>query len=87
MVQDKLELSTHQLAQYYLQEIEEALSESEHVYNLTINYEILEYKINELMTLAATDGFGEKKLWDLIQARIPSYVNYQNHKTSHKKAA
>lgn len=71
----------------YKDEIEEALVESEHVYRLTIDYEILDQKISQLVKSAKIDGFDEKILWDLIQARIPSYVNYINFKVSGKKAA
>ncbi|MDD4973139.1 MAG: hypothetical protein PHY93_02255 [Bacteriovorax sp.] len=71
----------------YKDEIEEALVESEHVYRLTIDYEILDQKISQLVKSAKIDGFDEKILWDLIQARIPSYVNYINFKVSGKKVA
>ena len=71
----------------YKDEIEEALVESEHVYRLTIDYEILDKKITQLVQSAKIDGLDEKILWDLIQARIPSYVNYINFKASGKKAA
>jgi hypothetical protein len=71
----------------YKDEIEEALVESEHVYRLTIDYEILDQKVGQLVQSAKMDGLDEKILWDLIQARIPSYVNYINFKVSGKKAA
>jgi hypothetical protein len=63
------------------------LVESEHVYRLTIDYEILDQKVGQLVQSAKMDGLDEKILWDLIQARIPSYVNYINFKVSGKKAA
>lgn len=74
------------LAQYK-EEIEEILLESEHVYRLTIDYELLDQKVEELIRSAKIDGLQEKVIWDLLQSRIPSYVNYINSKVSGKKAA
>lgn len=71
----------------YRNEIEEIIVESEHVYRLTIDYEILDMKINELIISANEQGVPEKVIWELVQARIPSYVNYKNYKTTSKKAA
>jgi hypothetical protein len=74
------------LAQYR-DEIEKILVESESVYRSNIDYEMLDNKIVDLMKCARVDGLDEKALWDLIHARIPSYVNYVNSKMSSKKAA
>lgn len=71
----------------YKEEIEEVLVECEHVYRSTIDYELLDTKVEELIRSAHVDGLEEKVLWDLLQARIPSYVNYVNYKSSGKKAA
>jgi hypothetical protein len=71
----------------YKEEIEEILVESEHVYRLTIDYELLDQKVAELIQSAKVDGLQEKIIWDLLQSRIPSYVNYINFKASGKKAA
>lgn len=71
----------------YKEEIEEILVESEHVYRLTIDYELLDQKVIELLNSAKVDGLPEKIVWDMIQARIPSYVNYINSKATSKKAA
>jgi hypothetical protein len=70
----------------YKEEIEEILVECEHVYRSTIDYELLDMKVEELFRCAKVDGLEEKLVWDLIHSRIPSYVNYVNYKTS-KKAA
>jgi hypothetical protein len=43
-------------------------------------------RVEELFRSAKVDGLEEKLVWDMIQSRIPSYVNYVNYKTS-KKAA
>jgi hypothetical protein len=75
------------LTAQYKEEIEEILVESEHVYRLTIDYELLDQKIEELIRSARVDGLDEKIIWDLLQARIPSYVNYLNQKIPSKKAA
>lgn len=71
----------------YKEEIEEVLVESEHVYRSTIDYEMLDGKVEELLRCAKVDGLDEKLIWDLLHARIPSYVNYINFKTTGKKAA
>lgn len=71
----------------YRQEIEEILTESEHVYRLTIDYDLLEQKVTELLNDARQNGIEEKVIWNLLQARIPSYVNFINHKSMGKKAA
>ncbi len=73
------------LAQYK-EEIEEVLVESEHVYRSTIDYEMLDAKVAQLIKCAHVDGLKEKDIWDMLQSRIPSYVNYVNFKSS-KKAA
>lgn len=71
----------------YKEEIEEVLVECEHVYRSTIDYELLDAKVEELLRSAKVDGLEEKVIWDLLHARIPSYVNYINVKSSGKKAA
>lgn len=73
----------------YKDEIEEILVECEHVYRSTIDYEMLDGKVEELMKSAKVDGLEEKIVWDLLHHRIPSYVNYVNAKTlkTSKKAA
>lgn len=71
----------------YKEEIEEILVECEHVYRSTIDYEMLNTKVEELIRSAKVDGLEEKIVWDLLHARIPSYVNYVNIKTTSKKAA
>jgi hypothetical protein len=70
----------------YKEEIEEILVECEHVYRSTIDYELLDTKVEELFRSAKVDGLEDKIVWDLLHSRIPSYVNYVNYKTS-KKAA
>ncbi len=71
----------------YKEEIEEILVECEHVYRSTIDYELLDSKVEELIRSARVDGLEEKVVWDLLQARIPSYVNFVNYKSTGKKAA
>ena len=71
----------------YRDEIEEILVESEHVYRSTIDYELLDQKVNELMKSAKVDGLDANVLWDMIEKRIPSYINFVNHKYYSKKAA
>jgi hypothetical protein len=71
----------------YKAEIEEVLVESEHVYRSTIDYDLLHSKVTHLLDCAKVDGLDEKIVWDLIHARIPSYVNYINHQRSARKKA
>lgn len=70
----------------YKEEIDEALVESEHIYRSTIDYELLDQKISQLLQSARLDGVDEKIVWDIVSARLPAYVNYKNYKSS-KKAA
>lgn len=81
------DLDIEKLKAHYKDEIEEILIESEHVYRLTIDYEMLDKKVAELLMSARLDGLEDKIIWDLLQARIPSYVNYMNYKSSGKKSA
>ncbi|MDO9180776.1 MAG: hypothetical protein Q7U04_00140 [Bacteriovorax sp.] len=75
------------LLRQYRAEIEELLVESEHVYRLTIDYVLLDEKLEEIFSRAKTDGIEDKIIWNLIHAIIPSYINYVNYKVSGKKAA
>ena len=75
------------LISQYRDAIEEILVESEHVYRLTIDYEILDLKVMELFRAAEIDGLNEKIVWELISARIPSYINYKNSRSHGKKVA
>lgn len=86
MTMDKDQFTNTLIAQYK-EEIEELLVESEHVYRSTIDYDLLHEKIEELFKAARVDGLEEKIVWDLLAARIPSYVNYINHRFYSKKAA
>jgi hypothetical protein len=70
----------------YKEEIEEILVECEHVYRSTIDYEMLDGKVEEMLKAARVDKVDEKVIWDMLQRRIPSYVNYVNAKSG-KKAA
>ena len=86
MTMNKDEFINTLIAQYR-EEIEEILVECEHVYRSTIDYELLDLKVEQLFNFAKIDGLEEKIVWDLIHARIPSYVNYLNCKMPFKKAA
>ena len=86
MTMNKDEFINTLIAQYR-EEIEEILVECEHVYRSTIDYELLDLKVEQLFNFAKIDGLEEKIVWDLIHARNPSYVNYLNCKMPFKKAA
>lgn len=83
MTMDRDQFLSTLIAQYK-EEIEEVLVESEHVYRSTIDYDLLHKKVEELFHAARVDGLDEKIVWDLLQARIPSYVNYVNHQCQYK---
>lgn len=78
---------TDTLIAQYREEIEEVLLECEHVYHSTMDYDLLNKKVNEILKSAEGDGLSEKMIWDIIHAKIPSYVNFLNYKNSGKKAA
>jgi hypothetical protein len=84
-----MEPSILQLSQYaqYKEEIEEIIIESEHVYRLTIDYELLNQRFEELICSARDEGLDEKIIWNMIQSRIPAYINFMNYKISNKKSA
>jgi len=71
----------------YREEIEQILVESEHVYRSTIDYEMLDQKICEILKSAKVDGLEEKIFWDIVHSIIPTYVNYLNSLVPVKKAA
>ena len=71
----------------YKEEIEVILVECEHIYRSTIDYQLLDSRVEELIRCARVDGLDEKILWDLLHSTIPSYVNYLNVKRTSKKAA
>lgn len=71
----------------YKDQIEELICDCEHAYRLTIDYELLDTKIIELFNSAKNDGLSETILWEIIQKRIPAYINYKNYKSASKRAA
>lgn len=75
------------LLAFYQNEIEEALVLSEHQNLSTLDYNSLDLKISILFQNAKNEGIEEKYIWELLHARIPTYVNYVNYKGHGKKAA
>lgn len=78
------------LKSHYLAQIDEIINECEHVYRSTIDYNLLNTKIDQLLVQAKVDGLEEKVIWEILHRRIPSYVNYINYtkqKYPGKKAA
>lgn len=75
------------LLKQYREEIETLIIESEHIYRSTIDYELLDSKIIDLLKAAHVDGISEKQIYDLISARLPSYINYKNSQSIGKKVA
>ena len=61
----------------YKEKIEEALNDCEHVYRLTIDYQMLDQKISELIISAKQDGLTDKFFWNLdIFNTIPIAIRY-----------
>lgn len=75
------------LLRQYTEELEVILMECEHDYRLTIDYELLDYKIHEMISAAKIDGLAESRIWEMVEKRIPSYINFINSKMYQKKAA
>lgn len=71
----------------YKNQIEEALVESQHIYRSSIDYELLELKIDSIFISAKVDGLDESLVWEMIHFRIPTYINFINMKTTSKKSA
>lgn len=68
-------------------EIDEIITESEHVYKNTIDYDFIDTRFTLLLKTASGCGVEEKIMWELISKRFPAYINYINANLTRKKIA
>lgn len=64
------------LIKQYSEVIEEIIVESESVYRSQIDYHTLDNRVRSLLASAKIDGLEEDTIWDLLEHRIPEYINY-----------
>lgn len=64
------------LIKQYSEVIEEIIVESETVYRSHIDYDILDDRVRSLIKSAKVDGLDEDVIWDLLEHRVPEYINY-----------
>jgi len=64
------------LIKQYSESIEEIIVESESVYRSHIDYDQLDFRVRTLLKSARVDGLDETVVWDLLEHRVPEYINY-----------
>lgn len=64
------------LIKQYSEVIEEIIVESESVYRSHIDFDILDDRVRSLISAAKVDGLEEDIIWDLLEHRVPEYINY-----------
>jgi hypothetical protein len=66
------------LIKQYSESIEKIIVESESVYRSHIDYDELDFRVRGLIQAARVDGLDETVIWDLLEHRVPEYLNYLN---------
>ncbi len=64
------------LIKQYSESIEEIIVESESVYRSHIDYILLDDRVRTLIQAAKVDGLDEGIIWDLLEHRVPGYIDY-----------
>ena len=64
------------LIKQYSEVIEEIIVESESVYRSHIDYTELDFRVRNLIQAARVDGLDESVIWDMLEHRVPDYINY-----------
>lgn len=64
------------LIKQYLESIDEIIVESESVYRSQIDYNVLDERVRSLIRAAKVDGLDEGVIWDLLEHRVPGYIDY-----------
>lgn len=64
------------LIKQYSEVIEEIIVESETVYRSHLDFDILDNRVRSLIQAAKVDGLEESIIWDLLEHRVPQYINY-----------
>lgn len=67
---------TQTLIKQYSEVIEEIIVESETVYRSHLDFDILDTRVRSLIQAAKVDGLDESIVWDLLEHRVPEYINY-----------
>lgn len=67
---------TQTLIKQYSESIEEIIVESESVYRSHIDYHLLDDRVRSLIQAARVDGLDEGIIWDLLEHRLPGYIDY-----------
>lgn len=60
----------------YSEVIEELIVESESVYRSHIDYDVLDSRIRSLIQSAKVDGVEENVIWDILEHRLPGYIDF-----------
>jgi hypothetical protein len=64
------------LIKQYSEVIEEIIVESESIYRSHIDYNELDFRVRSLIQAAKVDGLDETIIWDLLEHRVPEYINF-----------
>lgn len=64
------------LIKQYSAVIEEIIIESESVYRSHIDYSELDFRVRSLIKAAKVDGLDERIIWDILEHRLPGYIDY-----------
>lgn len=64
------------LIKQYSDSIEEIIVESESIYRSHIDYDELDFRVRSLIQAARVDGLEEGIIWDLLEHRVPGYINF-----------
>lgn len=66
------------LIKQYSEVIEEIIVESESIYRSHIDYNELDFRVRSLIQAARVDGLEETIIWDILEHRVPEYLNFLN---------
>jgi hypothetical protein len=64
------------LIKQYSEVIEEIIVESESIYRSHIDYNELDFRVRSLIQAAKVDGLEETAIWDILEHRVPEYINF-----------
>jgi hypothetical protein len=67
---------TQTLIKQYSASIEEIIVESESVYRSHLDFNMLDHRVRSLIIAAKVDGLDENIIWDLLEHRVPDYIDY-----------
>ncbi|MBC7538012.1 MAG: hypothetical protein H7281_04275 [Bacteriovorax sp.] len=64
------------LIKQYSEVIEVIILESESIYRSHIDYNELDFRVRSLIQAAKVDGLEETVIWDILEHRVPEYINF-----------